>query len=486
MLIFNKVIKNILFQKLFWISLSLGTLSLIFWGSEKIIAKNNKKTKCDRTQYLILTNNESRSLQGEINNRKSLCYQFYVRAGQQLIIDSDVQVRLQSPDTNISLLQGKKNVNQIGEYLLNIEKVKDYRIKLEIQEPNRLLTKTDDNTPVAKTNIERRSTSNSEKKVSTQLIYSPIEAPNFQQDRELQNIVDDIVAVASQRGLKTDKLSISIVNLKSNNSESYAYASFQDNQPRYPASVVKLFWLVVLFGQYEKKILPLGKISEKVLSDLIRDSDNEAGSLVLDTITKSESGSSLPLETIKAWKAKRDTVNLFFEKAGYTNINISQKTYPIPYLKMNLPVGRDKQLRDKNLELRKQENNPIRNYLTTESVARLFWEIYSNQSISDFYSNEMKKLLIRDLNPAAWKNKPYNAIKGFLGEGLPPDTNFYSKMGWTFNNRNDAAIIISPDRQVRYILVVFGDDKSFYQDKSFLPEASRLVYQQMTKRKENK
>ena len=38
---------------------------------------------------------------------------------------------------------------------------------------------------------------------------------------------------------------------------------------------------------------------------------------------------------------------------------------------MNLPVGRDKQIRDKNLELRDRESNPIRNYLTTESVARL-------------------------------------------------------------------------------------------------------------------
>lgn len=483
MSIFNKVRKNILFQKLLWISISIGILSAIFWSLKKATVDRSKNFKCDRTQDLILNNNETRSLQGEINNR-DLCYQFYVLAGQQLIIDSDTQVRLQSPDTKISVLQGKQDLNQVGEYLLNIEKAKDYRIKLEIQELNRSLTKTDDNTPLVKTDIKRRSTSNSEE-VSTRLIYSPIEAPNFQQNRELQNIVDDIVAVARQRGLKTDKLSISLVDFNSNNSD-YAYASFEDNQPRYPASVVKLFWLVVLFGQYEKGILPPGKISEKFLSDLIRDSDNEAGSLVLDTITKSESGSYLPSETIKAWKAKRDTVNSFFKKAGYTNINISQKTYPIPYLKMNLPVGRDKQIRDKNLKLRDKENNPIRNYLTTQSVARLFWEIYSNQSISDFYSNEMKKLLIRDLNPAAWKNKPYNAIKGFLGEGLPPDTNFYSKMGWTFNNRNDAAIIVSPDRNISYILVVFGDDKSFYQDKSFLPEASRLVYQQMTKRKENK
>lgn len=476
----NKLIWRLIYLiSPFLITLIIGKLTFAS-KDYKDYVEANQSSKCDRIQQLNLINNQNYSMQGNINNKQSLCYQFYVQTGQQLIIDSNTQVKLESPDSNISVLQGKKDLSQQGKYFLIVENSKNYQVKLDIKETSKSLTKNNNNNPIAKPEIDR------EKKLSTQLIYNPINPPVFNQDGKLQNIVDDIVSASRQRGLRTDKLSISLVELDSSEYKSYAYASFQDNQPRYPASVVKLFWLVVLFGQYEKGILPSGKISETTLSDLIKDSDNEAGSFVLDTITKSQSGNSLPLETIKAWKAKRDTVNFFFEKAGYTNINISQKTYPIPYLKMNLPVGRDKQLRDKSLKLRNKEVNPIRNYLTTDSVARLLLEIYSNQSISDSYSNEMKKLLKRDLNTAAWKNKPYNAIKGFLGEGLPPDTNFYSKMGWTFNNRNDAAIIISPERQVRYILVIFGDDKSFYQDTKFLPEVSRAVYQQINRYKENK
>lgn len=483
MSIFNKAKKSIFLHKIFWIGISTSILLFIIWASEKFV-NANKVTECEPTPITNLSSESTRLLQGNVSHNQDICYQFSVREKQHLIVNSNIQIKLQSPDGNIINLQTEKAFQQPGEYLLTIKKPKDYSIELEIKEKNKLSTKNNNNTSTAKTKIEHRSTSHSEKIISTQLTYNQTETPDFQQDKQLQGIVDEIVYLARQRGLRTDKLSISLVNLNSLQSDTYAYASFADDLPRYPASVVKLFWLIVLFGQYEKGMLPPGKISETMLSDLIRDSDNEAGSFVLDTITKSESGSSLPLETIKAWKAKRDTVNLFFERAGYSNINISQKTYPIPYLRMNLPVGRDKQIRDKNLELRKQENNPIRNYLTTKSVARLFGEIYSNQSVSDAYSNETKKLLKRDLNPAAWKNEPYNAIKGFLGEGLPSDTNFYSKMGWTFNNRNDAAIIISPDRQVSYILVVFGDDKSFYEDKSFLPEVSRLVYQQMTEQKE--
>ena len=55
-------------------------------------------------------------------------------------------------------------------------------------------------------------------------------------------------------------------------------------------------------------------------------------------------------------------------------------------------------------------------------------------------------------------------------------------MGWTFNNRNDAAIIVSPNNKADYILVVFGDEKKFYQDKEFFPILSRQVYNQMLKK----
>lgn len=477
----NKVKKNVLLHKLFWISISTGCILFLVWIAKKFI-NANRTAKCEPTIITDLSSNESRSLQGDMDRKQVICYEVFVKAEQQLIINSNVQIKLRLPDNETFNLQGERDFEQPGEYILTIENSKKYQISLDIKETGKTLAKNSDRDLIAD-KIERRSTNSKDqskdKIQSTQLIYNRTNPPAYQQDKKLQNIVDDIVYTAKQRSLRTDKLSISLIDLNSSDNV-YARASFADNQPRYPASVVKLFWLVALFGQYEKGMLPPGKISEQTLSDLIKDSDNEAGSLVLDTITKSESGSSLSLENIKAWKAKRETVNLFFEKAGYSDININQKTYPIPYLKMNLPVGRDKQLRDKALELRKQEINPIRNSLTTNSVARLFLEIYSDRAISEFYSAKAKELLKRDLNPAAWKEKPYNSIKGFFGEGLPPDTNFYSKMGWTFNNRNDAAIIISYDRKISYILVIFGDDKSFYEDKSFLPQVSKEVYRKMT------
>lgn len=54
-------------------------------------------------------------------------------------------------------------------------------------------------------------------------------------------------------------------------------------------------------------------------------------------------------------------------------------------------------------------------------------------------------------------------------------------MGWTFSGRNDDAIIISPDQKARYIFVILGDDPAFYEDKTFYPEVSKLVYEEMLK-----
>jgi beta-lactamase class A len=214
-------------------------------------------------------------------------------------------------------------------------------------------------------------------------------------------------------------------------------------------------------------------MSEQDLKKMIQDSDNESSSVIVDKITGTESGEYLSGEELKDWLQKRLAMNLFFQNAGYSPINISQKVFPTSYQKNDAPVGRDLQLRD-------NEINPIRNYTNSYDIARLLYEIYMEKSISKKYSREMKKLMKRDLSPVAWKNKEFNAIEGFLGEKLPQNIKFYSKMGWNFKTRNDAAIIVSPDEKSKYILVVLGDDPSFYKDKTLFPKISRMVYDRMT------
>ncbi|MDB9540881.1 serine hydrolase [Anabaenopsis arnoldii] len=285
-------------------------------------------------------------------------------------------------------------------------------------------------------------------------------------DQKLQNIVNDIVNYVTSKGASTEHLSISLVDLNSQ-----TYAGYQDEVTRFPASVTKLFWMVYLYGT-KPKLLEKPEI-QKALNKMIQDSDNESASLIIDKTTITQSGDELTTEKFQEWYKKRLSMNHFFKEAGYQNINISQKLYP--YSKVNGPAGRD-------LQIRKPDSDPlpIRNYTTTYNVARLLFQIETGESVDKKYSRDMKNLLERSLKKEEWEKIEFNHIAGFFGEGLPEDAQLFSKMGWNFQTRNDAAIIVSPDGKAKYILVVFGDHPSFYKDKKILPEISRKVYDDMT------
>jgi hypothetical protein len=204
---------------------------------------------------------------------------------------------------------------------------------------------------------------------------------------------------------------------------------------------------------------------------MIQNSDNEPASSILDWITRTESGSDLSKDKLEKWINDRDYVNRFFSGSGYQNVNVSQKNFPIPKLKYLKPSGRD-------LQMRGSQSNPLRNFLTTYETARLLYEIYKDQSVSPEASKKMKQLLLKDYE--AEKHKEYDSIKGFIGEGLSPsEVKLFSKVGWTSDSRQDAAIVESLDGKAKYIIVIFADDPAFAYDWDFFPKASSIVYQSM-------
>lgn len=441
---------------------------LMFSKGKLNVAEGNTKQCIPESTVLKLEDNGLESLEGHLKENQHKCIQFHAVSGQKLSLDTNTNVTILTPSNESLTLYGSSQniLSSTGNYSLLVgkpQKHTPYSIKLKLEDKD--IAVQPKNKPV-----EVQAYKPEANTIPLQLSYNVATPPPFQQDQKLQKVVDSIVNFAQLRGLPLERLSISLVDL--NSSICCAYASYSDQEPRYPASIVKLFWMVDLYGQYEAGVIPEGAIAEKELQKMIQDSSNESASRVLDQITQTESGKSLPDNKLTEWIAQRNSANHFFEQAGYQNINVAQKTFPIPYLKLTEPKGRDRQLRG-------NQTKPLRNYLTTHNVARLLFEINNEQSITKSYSQKMKSLLKRDLNPLAWKQKPYNSISGFLGESLPVNTNFSSKMGWTFSNRNDAAIISSHDGRISYILVIFGDDPSFYKNKNFLPEVSRMVYNQM-------
>jgi hypothetical protein len=230
----------------------------------------------------------------------------------------------------------------------------------------------------------------------------------------------------------------------------------------YPASVVKLFYLVAINEWLEKGMSQTSKELERALRDMIVDSSNDATSLVVDILTGTTSGPELPVAPFETWKYQRNIVNRYYQSLGWEEmetINVCQKTWG------DGPYGRERAFVGELLE--------NRNMLTTNAIARLVHSIIGGVAVSSVRSQGMMALLKRDV-----QNLPTDVeedqITGFLGGGLPKDAQIWSKAGWTSQVRHDSAYI-ELTNQRPYLLVVFTEGKAQAKNREILPFVSKLV-----------
>jgi hypothetical protein len=309
-----------------------------------------------------------------------------------------------------------------------------------------------------------------------QFAYKVIEPTNFVPSQKLQPIVDRIVKYSTANKLPLDALSIALIDAKTGET-----AQYQGDVERYPASVVKMFWLVAAYQKIGQK--ELTEVSLRpAIEQMIFKSDNQGASQILDAVTQTTSTpKNLPANELAINQQQRQKVNDFFLQAGYSkDINVSQKTFPIPQENIMEPKGFDQQLRGENIQ------KPIRNRITTNDAARLMYEIVSGKSIDPITSQKMTALLTRNTDPTFWKKQPpnpvdFNPVESFFGEGLPvgKTQNIVSKAGWTSASRQEVAFIQSKDGQTSYILAVFGDNAAYGKSKKIFPEIAAQVYKEM-------
>jgi Beta-lactamase enzyme family len=312
--------------------------------------------------------------------------------------------------------------------------------------------------------------------------YSPRQPPQFVKDPQLQSIIEDIRKLVTSKSLSTENLSIALIDANTNK-----FGGHKHQESHFPASVAKMFWMVVLYGQINNGMWQNPDAFEPFISKMMKESDNDSSSYIIDSITDTQSSQAdLTSEKFKLWVLKRESyINSFFEKAGYPNMNLTQKTYPIPYLKLQEPKGNELQIRLNPTEPAK----PIRNRISAMDAARLMYEIcYRKEAVSTEFSQRMCDLLKKDLNPNSWKSikkEDFNPIEGFLGQSLPyKNTEFFSKAGWTPNSgRQEVSMIRMRDPKKEYILAVFAEDPKFGKDNNIFPKISELIYKKLHKNK---
>ncbi|MDY7022726.1 MAG: serine hydrolase [Cyanobacteriota bacterium] len=301
------------------------------------------------------------------------------------------------------------------------------------------------------------------------LIYNIQTPPKLAYSKELQDIVDETVKLAERNNFPTNSLSITLVDVS--DAENHTYAGYNNTKLRFPASVSKLFWLVAFLGYSEVGLLDEESAYQIDLSKMMRTSDNNSASRVLDTITGTESGKALEGKELEAWLKKRHQVNLFFREAGYAGIKLSVKNYPLSNGDEK-PQGRD-------LQLWKESFLAGGNRITTDQAARLLYEIYTKQAISETASTKIAYLLTRDLRPEAWQDEQPNSIEGFLAESLPTNIYFGSKIGYTSTSRQEAAFIRTLDDKAIYILVIFANHSPYAKSEEIFPQMSRYIFDRL-------
>jgi beta-lactamase class A len=231
----------------------------------------------------------------------------------------------------------------------------------------------------------------------------------------------------------------------------------------YPASVVKLFYLVAVHEWLDKGMIPASAELDRAVRDMIVDSSNDATGLVVDILTGTTSGPELPSGPFETWKYQRDIVNRYFHTLGWTeleSINVNQKTW------CDGPYGRERAFLGETLD--------NRNKLTTNATARLLHSIIGGVAVSSERSQSMMALMKRSLDPTELATNPENQITGFLGAELPQTAQIWSKAGWTSQVRHDAAYIELPDQRP-CLLVVFTEGKAHSNNEAILPFVAQQV-----------
>ena len=284
---------------------------------------------------------------------------------------------------------------------------------------------------------------------------TPVRIPASQ---SLQTVVDQTARATlvrfADKKLSENQLSITLIDLR--DAAHPTMASFRGNERIYPASVVKLFFLVAAHRWLEDKKIQDTAELRRALKDMIVDSSNEATHYIVDVVTHTTGGYELPAKEMKEWQHKRDAVNRYFSSLGYTNINVNQKTH------CEDAYGRER--------VSREPKGANRNKLTTDATARLMMEIVTHKAVTPQRSSQMMELLKRDLTRKTSDTDSQDT--GFSGSALTPEAKYWAKAGWTSTTRHDATYIELPTGE-KFVLVVFTEGHA--NERDIIPTVAREV-----------
>lgn len=244
---------------------------------------------------------------------------------------------------------------------------------------------------------------------------------------------------------------------------------WQGGKPFYPASVVKLFWLLGCHARLEEGHIQPHPELDRSMHDMIKWSSNTAANYVIDLVTGTTGDTLLEGDAYTAWAEARDWLNRYVRSLGWPEIdaavNVCQKT-----------MDDDRYGRERQFVGATGDNH---NSLTANATARFYQAVLGGQAVSAYRSSLMAALMHRPLDPHWVEENPNSQVKGYFGAGLPVGSRLWSKAGWTGWTgdpkasylRHDSGYIEAPGCPP-FTLVVFTQGTGASVDEAILPAAS--------------
>ncbi len=178
----------------------------------------------------------------------------------------------------------------------------------------------------------------------------------------------------------------------------------------------------------------------RAVHDMITVSSNDATGLVVDSITGTTSGPEIA-DAVEwaSWKRRREAVNDYYRGRGYTNLNADQKTF------CEDAYGREQAFRD---------GGRNRNRMSAAEAARIFKEIARGEVAGSRLTDEMLRLLSRDVEAEKALEDTELEDARLAGRGLPKGTRLWAKSGDAYDYHHLVGLMALPDgREV--VLAVF-------------------------------
>ena len=293
------------------------------------------------------------------------------------------------------------------------------------------------------------------------VLSASLEPRAWIEDARLTALGSAVITAARKRfpELHTARLALSLVLPQEQPTLGFSH---RGKAMGYPASLVKLFYLVAAHAQLEARRLTPSKELSKALSAMIERSSNDATSLVVDLLSATTSGPALEPVALRRWLGRRETVNRYFaawRRPEFAGIHLVQKTWS------EAPYGRERQ------SCYEVANN--RNRLSSDALAFLLLALARGEAVGRRRATAMLELLARFPDRVDAEDAS-NQVTGFLGAGLPKGARLWSKAGWTSRTRHDAAII-ELENSTRFILVAMTFGQALAQNTRLLPFISREV-----------